>query len=315
MRFKKPKLYHLLAIGTALSALSALPAAAYADGPNAVASIKPIHSLVAGVMEGVGTPKLIVQGASSPHTYNMRPSDASAVAHASVVFWVGKPLEHFLEKPISSLGKNALSVELIDAPGVKTLKPRVGGTFDPDRDGDAEDGHSDAVDPHFWLDPENARAAVKEIAATLEKLDPPHAKTYAANAEKMDTDLKNLETKVAAEIAPVKDRPFIVFHDAYHYFEARFGVTAAGSVTISPDVQPGAARIAEMEDKVRSLGAVCIFSEPEFEPKLVDTIAGGTNAHKSVLDPIGGDMTEGPGLYDKLLTGLADNLKNCLSQE
>lgn len=300
-------------LGLFLTAL--IPARSYASAPDVVVSIKPIHSLVASIMQGVGQPSLIVKGAASPHTYTMRPSDAEAIANAKIIFWVGKPLEKFLQKPLATLGSKAQSVELIDAPGVETLKPRVGGTFDPDRDGDEVDGGEDEADPHFWLDPENARAAARQIAQTLEKADPANAATYAANAAKLDLDLKALEDKIALELVPVKDKPFIVFHDAYHYFEHRFGVMAAGSITVSPEVQPGAARIAEMEDKVRSLGAVCIYSEPQFEPKLVDTIAEGSKAQKGVLDPEGGSLTEGPALYNALLSNLADNLKSCLSRE
>lgn len=300
-------------LGLFLTAL--IPARSYASAPDVVVSIKPIHSLVASIMQGVGQPSLIVKGAASPHTYTMRPSDAEAIANAKIIFWVGKPLEKFLQKPLATLGSKAQSVELIDAPGVETLKPRVGGTFDPDRDGDEVDGGEDEADPHFWLDPENARAAARQIAQTLEKADPANAAAYAANAAKLDLDLKALEDKIALELVPVKDKPFIVFHDAYHYFEHRFGVMAAGSITVSPEVQPGAARIAEMEDKVRSLGAVCIYSEPQFEPKLVDTIAEGSKAQKGVLDPEGGSLTEGPALYNALLSNLADNLKSCLSRE
>jgi zinc transport system substrate-binding protein len=300
-------------LGFFLSAV--IPAQSYASAPDVVVSIKPIHSLVASIMQGVGQPSLIVKGAASPHTYAMKPSDAEAIASAEIVFWVGKPLEKFLQKPLATLGAKAQSIELIEAPGVHKLKPRVGGTFDPDRDGDEVDGGEDEADPHFWLDPENARAAARQIAQTLEKTDPANAATYAANAAKLDLDIKTLEDRITKELLPVKDKPFIVFHDAYHYFEHRFGVTAAGSITVSPEVQPGAARIAEMEDKVRSLGAVCIYSEPQFEPKLVNTIAEGSRAQKGVLDPEGGSIIEGPALYDTLLSNLANDLKSCLIRE
>ena len=313
---KMSRTYRRIILGFFLSAI--IPAQSYAsapDVPNVVVSIKPIHSLVASIMQGVGEPALIVKGTASPHTYTMRPSDAEAIARAKIVFWVGKPLEKFLQKPLATLGAKAQSIELINAPGVERLKPRVGGTFDPDRDGDEAEGSADEADPHFWLDPENARAAARQIAQTLEETDPANAPTYAANAAKLDIDLKALEDRIALELIPVKDKPFIVFHDAYHYFEHRFGVTAVGSITVSPDVQPGAGRVAEMEDKVRSLGAVCIYSEPQFEPKLVDTIAEGSKAQKGVLDPEGGSLAEGPALYDTLLSNLARDLKSCLSRE
>jgi zinc transport system substrate-binding protein len=317
MKFKGlPLNRRAIAAGLLSTALPFLVAtAANAEAPKVVASIKPIHSLVSSIMAGVGEPTLIVKGAASPHTYTMRPSDAEAISNAAIIFWVGEPLEKFLDKPLATLGAKALSVQLIEAPGVERLKPRTGGTFDPDRDGDEAEAGSDEIDPHFWLDPENARAAAKEIALTLEKADPEHAAAYAANAQKLDAELVKLEEHIRTQLAPLGDKQFIVFHDAYHYFENRFGLKAAGSITVSPEVQPGAARIAEMEDKVRSLGAVCIYSEPEFEPKLVDTVAEGSNARKGVLDPEGGALTEGPDLYETLLLNLANDLDSCLSKE
>ena len=302
-------------IAIVVSSLIFMTSGALAGDLRVVVSIKPIHSLVASVMKGAGVPDLIVKGAASPHTYAMRPSDATRLADANIVFWVGPPMEHFLAKPLETLATKANKVALIDAPGVEKLKPRTGGTFEPDRDGDAEEANGDAADPHFWLDPENARAAVRVIADTLGKADPENAKVYEANAEQLDARLVALEARITAEMAPLKGKPFIVFHDAYHYFEKRFDLRAAGSITVDPEVQPGAARITEMEDKVRSLGAVCIYSEPQFEPKLVDTIAAGSRAQKGVLDPEGGSLSEGPELYETLLNNLAASLKNCLSQE
>jgi zinc transport system substrate-binding protein len=283
---------------------------------HVVASIKPIHSLVAAVMQGVGEPTLVVKGASSPHTYNMRPSDAAALSKADVVFWGGHQLEQFLEKPLQSLGGKATEIALMDDPSIMLLAPREGGTFEADDDEDHDHaGHGDAADPHFWLDPENGRAALKIIAATLSSKDPAHAAIYAANADKADGELQALEAHLAGELAPFRTKPFIVFHDAYHYFEKRFDIRAAGSITVSPETQPGAQRVAEIEDKIRSLGAACIFSEPQFEPKLIDAIAAGSKSFKGVLDPLGADIPDGPGLYPALLIGLADNLKTCLARE
>ncbi len=303
----------------ALGAASLATMPAKADDLNVVVSIKPIHSLVAAVMKGVGEPMLIVKGAASPHTYTMKPSDAAALAKANVVFWTGHDMEKFMEKPLASLSGKATAVALLETPAIATLKPREGGTFEPhEHEGEAHADHGhdeEETDPHFWLDPENARAAVKVIAATLSATDPAHATVYSENAARTDADLAALETKIAAELDPYKTKPFIVFHDAYQYFEKRFGLSATGSVTVSPEVQPGAARIAEIEKKIRTLGAVCIFSEPQFEPKLMDTIAAGTKTFRGELDPEGAGLAEGPDLYPKLLQTLADNLKGCLSKE
>jgi zinc transport system substrate-binding protein len=285
--------------------------------PNVVASIKPVHSLVAAVMAGVGEPTLIVKGAASPHTYALKPSDAGALESADIVFWTGHGMELFLADSLGTLASKAEVVELAEAPGITLLPVREGGAFEPHSDGDEaeheHEGHDHGEsDMHFWLDPENAKLMVTQIATTLAEADPENATTYQANAEAELVKLDALEAELAATLAPVADRPFIVFHDAYQYFEARFGLDLAGSVTVTPDVMPGAARIDELKAKVSSLGATCVFAEPNFEPTIIAAISEGTSAKTGVLDPEGGALTEGPDLYPTLLRGLAKSLVDCL---
>ena len=287
--------------------------------PNVVASIKPVHSLVAAVMAGVGEPTLIVKGAASPHTYALKPSDAGALESADIVFWTGHGMELFLGDALETLAGKATVVELADSPGISLLPVREGGAFEPHSDGDeAEHDHAHEEhehgegDMHFWLDPENAKLMVTQIATTLSEADPENAASYAANAATEILALDALETELAATLAPVKDKPFIVFHDAYQYFEARFGLALAGSVTVTPDVMPGAARIDELKAKVAELGATCVFAEPNFEPTIISAITEGSEAKAGVLDPEGGALAEGAGLYGELLRGLAGSLVDCL---
>lgn len=327
--------------GTALMLLSLSPALA---APKVVASIKPVQSLVAAVMDGVGEPAVIVDGAASPHTFALKPSTAKLIANADVVFWVGPELEPFLEKPLETLGEKAEAVELSEAPGVNKLPVREDANFEPHHHGDEEgeaghEGHEHAghdhaaegkeaaahdhghdhghehgeFDAHVWLDPENAKAMADDIAHHLSEADPANAATYAANAKALKEKLTALETELTAELEPVKDKPFIVFHDAYQYFEHRFGVHAAGSVTLSPEVQPGAERVAALRDKLKDLGAVCVFSEPQFEPKLVGVLVEGTGVRTGVLDPLGADVANGKDLYFEVTRKLAASLKTCLS--
>lgn len=297
-----------------------------ADFPNVVVSIKPIHSLVAAIMQGVGTPELIVDGAASPHTYALKPSNARALQGAKVVFWVGPGMEAFLEKPLSALGANALVVELDKAPGIAKLKFREGGAFEPHDDGDEhaesaghdhdhddhDHGHEE-FDTHLWLDPHNAKAMAAEITTTLVAADPANALTYEANQKALDDRLDALDAEIASTIAPVKDKPFIVFHDAYQYFERRYGVRVAGSITVSPETIPGAERVSEIHGKLADLGATCVFAEPQFEPKLVNVVIEGTSAKSGVLDPEAATLPQGPNLYFDLMRGIASSLKTCLS--
>jgi zinc transport system substrate-binding protein len=319
-----------LAIPAVLFAGTALAA----EPPVVVTSIKPIHSLVSAVMQGVGTPELIVDGAASPHTYNLKPSNARTLQDARVVFWVGPGLEAFLEKPLAALGSDAVVAELDDAPGLVKLPFREGGAFEahdhedePGHDhgeaghdhaghdhGDHDHGHG-AYDTHLWLDPMNAKAMAAEITTTLVAADPANALTYEANAKALDQKLDALDKEIAATVAPVKDRPFVVFHDAYQYFEHRYKVRVAGSITVSPETIPGAQRVAEIHRKVGDLGATCVFAEPQFEPRLIDVVIEGTKARSGVLDPEAATLQAGPDLYFTLMRGIDASMKDCLSRE
>lgn len=298
----------LLLTGTALAA------------PDVVASTKPLHSLVSAVMGDIATPGLIVKGSASPHNYSLRPSDAAALESADIVFWTGHGMELFLADALDTLSTNARVVELAEAPGIALLPVREGGAFEAhshgdDHDHDHDHGHDhghDEGDMHFWLDPENAKLMVTEIAAVLAETDPDNAATYQTNAEAELVRLDALTAELGETLAAVEGKPFIVFHDAYQYFETRFGLEVAGTVTVSPEAMPGAARIDELRAKVAELGATCVFAEPNFEPAIVRTIVEGTEAKAGVLDPEGAALTEGPDLYPELLRGLANGLVDCL---
>ncbi|GES48423.1 zinc ABC transporter substrate-binding protein [Rhizobium sp. NBRC 114257] len=310
-----------LAASLLLSGLLVSTTATAADAPKVVVSIKPIHSLVAAVMQGVGTPDLIVDGAASPHTYALKPSNARSLQEAKVVFWVGPGMEAFLQKPLAALGTNATVVELDDAPGIAKLKFREGGAFEPHDDGDEHEASDDHAhdhgefDTHLWLDPHNAKAMVAEITTSLVAADPANALTYEANQKTLDDKLDALDAEIASTLAPVKDKPFIVFHDAYQYFEHRYGVRVSGSITVSPETIPGAQRVAEIHSKVADLGATCVFAEPQFEPKLVNVVLEGTAAKSGVLDPEAATLPQGPDLYFDLMRGIASSLKTCLSAQ
>ena len=292
-------------------------AALAGDPPHVVASIKPIHSLVAAIMNGVGTPDLIVEGAASPHTYALKPSNARALEAAQVVFWVGPGMEAFLAKPLSALGGNASIAELDKAPGIEKLKLREGGAFEADDDGDDQlpDGSTAPFDSHLWLDPMNAKAMAAEITTTMVAADPGNALTYQANQTILNDKLDALDKHIAAAVKPVKSKPFVVFHDAYQYFEKRYAVHVAGSITVSPESIPGAARISEIHNKVATLGATCVFAEPQFEPRLVGVVIEGTDAKAGILDPEAATLTPGPDLYFTLMNGVAASLKDCLGQD
>ena len=312
----------------------ALPA--LAGVPKVVVTAKPVHALVAGLMEGIGTPVLIVEGTASPHTFTLKPSSAKAIQEAGVFIRVSPALEPFTVKVVEALPKSVALVTLAELPGMKNLRLRTGSTFEPHvhaneaddhephehETGDHRDGHQDgdhdedahgAYDGHIWLDPENAKAIVKAIAEILAAKSPENAGKLKANATALNARIDKLEAQIASELAPVKDKPFIVFHDAYQYFEHHFGLNAVGSITVSPDVQPGAKRLSAVRKKISELGAACVFAEPVFQPNLVAAVTEGTLARSGTLDPEGMTLSPGPDLYFDLMTALARNLRGCLA--
>jgi len=329
---------------------AASAASARADVPDVVVSIKPVHSLVAGVMKGVGEPTLLIKGGASPHSYSLRPSEASSLQNAEVVFWVGDELETFLEKALEALPKHATVVALHEVDGVTLLPFREGAEWEKHADdheahakehahadehhheGTSDDseehaGHEHgkhADEPahhahgeknmHIWLDPANAEAMVSRIALALSEADPANAPRYRSNAIALTDRLAEMDSVIDRDVAPVKRSPYIVFHDAYQYFETRYDLSPAGSITVDPDRKPGVRRIKEIRQKIQDTGAVCVFSEPQFEPAIVNTVIEGTKAKTAILDPLGADLAPGADAYFQLMHGLASSLRGCLRQ-
>jgi zinc transport system substrate-binding protein len=288
-----------------------------------VASVKPIHSLVTGVMKGVAEPSLLVKGAASPHSFNLRPSDARALNQADLVFWVGEDLETFLTKPIKSLAGKAQPVALMEESGLTLLPTREGGAWEKHDDhGHDDHAHEDHAheaehehgthDAHVWLDVDNARKMVATIAGKLSERDSANAARYQANAASLTERLTALDAELKTTLAPVKDRPFVVFHDAYHYLEDRYGLNAVGAITVSPDQRPSAQRLSQLRSKISSLDAACVFAEPQFEPTLVTTVVEKTPAKRGTLDPLGAALDDGSELYFTLMRGMAASLVSCL---
>lgn len=282
--------------------------------PRVVVSIVPLHSLVANVMQDVGEPVLLIKGGGSPHDYALRPSDVRVLGGADVVFWMAETLESFLVKPLRSMD-SVRSIELLDTPGLAPLPMRAGGVWqahEPEQEAQFGGVRRQDYDPHVWLDPRRAGAMANHIAAVLSDIDPANAGAYARNAGRLTERLGSLETEIAEWLAPVRDVPYIVFHDAYQYFEHRFATNAVGSITVSPERLPGARRIVEIRAIIRERGARCIFREPQFRPALVGILLEDTDAVSGVLDPLGTTLEPGPDAYFELLHDLADSLRACL---
>ena len=311
---------------------------------NVVTSIKPLHSLTSYIMEGVGEPDLIIDGVASPHNFQIKPSHAKMLQKADLVIWVGEDLESFLPSALKSIPKNAVVFELLDQSGLKKLKFREKNIFEGHDDHDEhghdehakkvddhddhghdekakkEDDHDDhghdehghahgEYDPHIWLDPSNAKVIVKKITNQLSKIDKDNSSVYKANSKKLLKDLDGLIKEVKNEIN--KDASFVVFHDAYQYFEKRFGINVIGALTVNPDVMPGAEQLSEIREVIEHEKAKCIFSEPQFNPNIINSIASDTGVKTGVLDPLGANINKGKGMYFQLIKDMSSSLKDC----
>ena len=293
-------------------------------GPRVAVTIKPLHSLVAAVMTGVGEPHLIVRGAGSPHAYALKPSDAEALNEADIVFWIGPELETFLIKPLAGRAGGTRAVALMKAPGVMVLESRAGLDWNgagQARAHAAHAAHDDSAhahhhidDPHIWLDPRNAAAMASAVADRLAEIDPPNAALYAKNGDRLVQRLEALETRLAERLAPVRGKPFLVYHDAYAYFERRFGVAAAAAISRAEGRAPGARRVVVLRSLITKKDIRCVFVEPQFEPRLARVIVEGTNARLAELDPLAAARPAGPDLYVELVDAMADAMLGCLGK-
>ena len=310
-----------------------------------VASIKPIHSLASYLMDGIGKPDLIVDGYSSPHGFALKPSHAKMLQEADIIFYVGEDLENFLEKPLKSIAKKAEKIELMEIKGLNKLKFRERNIFDGhddhghDEDGHKEDDHDDEhkheedghkeddhddhghdedgheghahgeYDPHIWLDPENAKVILNEMVEHLIENDAKNASVYKSNLKKALKDIDGLLKSVKSELN--KDFKSIVFHDAYQYFEERFNVNVMGAFTVNTDVMPGAEQLAEIREIIEHDKVSCIFSEPQFNPDIINAVAKDMNIKTGVLDPLGATLEPGKDLYFDLIKNMSKSFKGC----
>jgi zinc transport system substrate-binding protein len=337
-----------LKFGLILSTISLLTFISYAKAETkVVTSIKPIHSLISYVMDGVGTPGLLVDGSSSPHTFQLKPSHATMLQEADIVFWIGEDLESFLETPLESIAKDAKQVTLMESEDIEMLKFREKNVFDDHDDhgdehdehdeheehgdehdeheehGDEHDEHGDEHDEHahhdghnhgefdihFWLDPEIAKTIVQIAAKEMSEIDPANASKYEANAAKALNELDQLINDTRGKIN--KDATYVVFHDAYQYFEQRFGIEVIGALTVNPEVLPGAKQLAEIREVIEHEGVNCLFSEPQFNPSIAETIASDTGVKAAVLDPLGAELEPGKDLYFDLISDMASSFESC----
>jgi zinc transport system substrate-binding protein len=330
----------ILSLTTALSG-----GLASAEVPQVAVDIAPVHSLVTRVMDGVGAPTLVIQAGASPHEYNLRPSEAQALQDANLVFWIGSDLTPWLADAIQTLAPNASTTALLESEGTIELEFRESALFEAhahddhdedkhadhddhddhdedkhadhdDHDDHDEDKHADhddhgTHDPHAWLSPQNAKTWLNVIASKLSAADPKNAGIYFSNAAAGQTEIDALIAEVNVTLKPVRGMNFIVFHDAYQYFENDFDFPASGAISISDASDPSPARIQEIQGRISNEGIDCVLAEPQFNSGLVATVMDGSEAKTGILDPLGAGLQPGAKLYLELIRNLSKALRNC----
>ena len=341
----KPKrlkrLFPALALPMILSS-----AALKADVPNVVADIAPVHALVSMVMKDVGEPQLLIQQNASPHHYAMRPSEAKALQEANLVVYLGHDMTPWLEPLFETVAASAEPLDLSEVDGVLLLSYREGPVFDDHEGHDDHDDHEghdheeeghddhddheghdheeeghddhahhdhDGNDPHMWLDPANALVWLDAIASELGHIDPENAARYRANAKTAKEEISHEIHHIEDRLKSVQGKEFLVFHDAYQYFENRFGIYATGSISLTDASKPNAKRLQELKHHFEEQGIDCVLSEPQYSSKLINSVFGGYKPHIGVLDPIGVDLELGSGLYLELLENLASAIAECVN--
>jgi zinc transport system substrate-binding protein len=339
--------YAIRFVPLALSGLVAAPALAASDPPQVVTDLPAVHSLVRMVQGDRGDAVLLLDAGASPHDFQLRPSQARAIAEADVILWTDASIAPWLDRAIDASDGAANAIALLDAPetilqpfafgapaeedghddhaGSDTVEDDHGDDEDhgEDTDGDAHaedaaaegDAHDDhgTIDPHAWLDPDNARAWLPLIAEALAAADPDGAGLYRANAAAADGLIASLDAEIAARFTDTRDRPFAVFHDAYGYFAGHYELTMVAALSLGDAADPGAGRLAALRADLGGQTDLCLFPEAQFDPKVAEQLAGDTGLKLGApLDPEGSSLPPGPELYGSLMRGLADGIAGCL---
>ncbi len=271
---------------------------AQAETPAVVVTIRPIHSLVAGVMKGVAMPKLLMSTHEDAHHFSLTPSTAKTLGNADLVVWVGPQMELALDKAIKTLAVKAKILTLLNLPGLTKFDIAPGVT-----------------DPHIWLDPDNAKVIVKQVAKVLSGLDPEHAGIYSDNANNMLTELDSLIAKLRQELEPVKHMQYFVYHDAYQYFEKAFDLSRSIPVVKDTEGTLRATQRELLEKEAEDNNIHCLFGEPYHGENVVESLAEQLNLHVSYLDPMGLEDKSSPeGSYMTMMEDIASTLKACLTR-
>ena len=291
-----------------------------------ISTIQPINSLVSAVIGNTGKSITIIPSEQSPHDFKLKPSDVKVLQNGNIIFYVSNHLESSVTKVFKNLPKNIKLINLMEESGINHLAIRDNAAWerhdhhgddhdDHDKHGKKHDDHDDHEkedDVHIWLSPDNAIKIVQKVNKVLSLYFPENSKIYNDNTTKFIDKIRNLKIELIKELSPIKNKPYIVFHDAYQYFEKTFELNAVGSIALEGDIASSPKQISFIKDKIIKSKASCVFQEPQFDSKLVKIVLEGTNAKTGTLDPHGVNITGNKDFYLQLLKNMAKSLKECL---
>lgn len=291
---------------------------AHAKKLTVVATIRPVHSLLSFIMQGTDKPILLLDQTSSVHHYSLRPSQRRTLAHADILFWIGEPLESFMPRVINSLPRKVQTIELIETKGLALLEPRSAKT---EAEGDAHkhDQHShdslhgahhdEHVDPHIWLSIDNALTMATQMAKTLSQSNPALKALYFTNLKKLAERLSN-EKKRLLKSFHQSDFNFLVYHDAFQYFETQINIKPLIAISTDEERTPSIKQLRKVNKVIANNSINCLIYNTSTLPSITRSLQKN-NMSKIYIDPLGQSFTPGADLYFNLLESLASRYQQC----
>lgn len=295
-------MHHALLLCILLVASFAQQTKAATAIPDVAVTIKPLHSLVAGIMQGVAEPVLIMRSSASPHHYTLRPSERRALARAKLIFWIGAELESFMPRLLKNLDPSTRHVALIESDELMLL---------PARSTQPHSKSHSRIDPHIWLSVKNAHAMVDVIADELSKLDQANAAVYHTNRERLHRRINATDTRIGRKLSG-KTSAFLSYHDAYQYFEHAYGLNNAGFVSSGEEISPSAKYVRTLRNRIQTQQLHCLFYEAPVRPPLVDTLTHGLAVNVFELDATGIRFEAGENTWFEIMDSLAMSYESCL---
>ncbi|MDC1259990.1 zinc ABC transporter substrate-binding protein [Pseudomonadota bacterium] len=300
-----------------------------------ITTIQPINALVNAIIGNTGGSTSLIPSEVSPHEFKLKPSDVKTLQDGNIIFYVSNHLESSITKVFKNLPKNIKIVNLMEETGINHLAIRDNEAWerhdhhddhdkhakkDDDHDDhekhakkdDDHDDHEKEDDVHIWLDPDNAIKIIQKVNRELSLLFPENSQIYNKNATNITNKITELKSELKEELLSIKNKPYIVFHDAYQYFEKVFGLNAVGSIALEDDVATSPKQISYIRNKIIKSNVSCVFQEPQFDSKLLQTVVEGTDAKIGTLDPLGVDIANKKDFYLQLLRNMSKSLKECL---